>query len=166
MKDMKVTFVQINKENSSVFAELMQSYSKELDEHQNRNTDSGLLRKWTNSIIDKQFDEGRCLKLCCYNAEIIGFLYGKIDRSDDKGFKKVGYGNVLEFYVTPVHRIKSYGKTMYQYIERFFRKNGVKNIYLTADPVTGKPFWEAMGFVETGAVSPENKQAVYEKELF
>ncbi len=155
----------INSDDYTKFIELMLKYAKELDEHQNRNTDPEILKKWTGSIIRKQYEDGRYLKLCCYNSEIVGFIYGKIDKSDDKGFKKVGYGCIMELYVIPEQRRKGFGKAMYLEIEQFFRKNGVKSMYLTADPVTGKPFWEEMGFTSTGEISPDNNQQVYEKEL-
>lgn len=54
---------------------------------------------------------------------------------------------------------------MYRHLEEQFRRDGAKRMYLTADPVTGKPFWEALGFVNTGEQSPENKQDIYEKAL-
>jgi len=38
-------------------------------------------------------------------------------------------------------------------------------MYLTADPVTGRPFWEAIGFANTGECSPENQLFIYEKTV-
>ena len=35
----------------------------------------------------------------------------------------------------------------------------------TAGLVSGKPFWEALGFVNIGEKSPENKQDIYEKDV-
>ena len=43
--------------------------------------------------------------------------------------------------------------------------DGADKMYLTADPVTGRPFWEAMGFLATGERSPENKMEIYEKPV-
>ena len=54
---------------------------------------------------------------------------------------------------------------MLQRLESLFRERGVDRMYLTADPVTGRPFWEAMGFVCTGEISPENSLLIYEKSL-
>ncbi len=161
----KLKFTSVTEENSNDFHRLMQMYAKELDEHQNRNTDSEILKRWTNSIIEKQFDTARCLKLCYVQSSAIGFLYGRIDQPEDKGFKKVGFGYVMEFYVLPEYRRKGYGKQMFQYLEDYFKADHVKHMYLTADPVTGKPFWEALGFIRTGEISPENKQEVYEKPI-
>lgn len=159
----KLKFTSVTEENRMIFHRLMQMYAKELDQHQNRNTDVKILERWTNSIVEKQFDTARCLKLCYVQSEVIGFLYGKIDQPEDKGFKKVGYGYIMEFYVLPEYRRKGCGKQMFYYLENYFNANNIKQIYLTADPVTGKPFWETLGFASTGETSPENNQAVYEK---
>ena len=161
----KLKFKSVTEENSAAFHRLMQMYAKELDEHQSRNTDPEILKKWTNGIIQNQSDTTRYLKLCYVQSTAIGFLYGKIDRPEDKGFKKVGYGYVMEFYVLPEHRRKGFGRQMFRYLENRFRADRVRRMYLTADPVTGKPFWEALGFVRTGEISPENKQEIYEKAL-
>ena len=95
----------------------------------------------------------------------IGFLYGKIDHEDHKGFIKPGYGYIMEFYVKPDHRRKGYGKMMFKRLERLFHLDGAEMMYLTADPVTGKPFWEAQGFQNTMEKSPENQLYIYEKAL-
>jgi len=122
-----------------------------------------MLKSWTNSIIQKQFDGARYLKLCYVQSTAIGFFYAKIDQPEDKGYKKIGYEYVMEFYVLPECQRKGYGKLMFQHLEDFFKSNNVKRIYLTSDSVTGKPFWEAIGFAGTGEISPENDQEVYEK---
>lgn len=71
----------------------------------------------------------------------------------------------MEFYVIPELRRKGYGKLMFERIESLFRSHGALRMYLTADPVTGKPFWEALGFQRTGEISPENKLDIYEKAI-
>lgn len=156
-------FIEVNESNSMDFHRLMQMYAKELDENQNRCTDEKILAKWTDGIIAKQYETGRCLKLCCADDKLIGFLYGKIDQPEDRGFKKAGYGYVMEFYVQPQYRRNGWGRVMLDHLEGYFRKNGAEKMYLTADPVTGKPFWQAVGFVSTGEISPENNLPIYEK---
>ncbi len=163
MNDLK--FTAVTAENRAAFHELMQMYAKELDENQHRNTDSEQLRRWTDRIIETQYDIGRCLRLCCNASEAVGFLYGKIDQPDDKGYKRIGHGYVMEFYVLPEYRRKGHGREMLSHLESFFSENGIKQVYLTADPVTGKPFWEAMDYTATGESSPDNGQEIYEKTL-
>lgn len=158
-------FINIAEENSAEFHCLMQMYAKELDEHQNRNTDSEMLKKWTKKLIDKQRQPEMCLKLCVVNSETIGFLFGKIILPEDKDYKKVGCGYIMEFYVLPEYRRNGCGRQMYQFLENFFISKHIKQLYLTAGSVTGKLFWEKMGFILTGDISLDNKQEIYEKTI-
>lgn len=164
----KLTFVQLekgNEEHYRLFESLMIPYNKELDEHKNRRTPKDFLLRWTHSVLDMQGAYDRHLELCYDNENLIGFLYGKVDHEDHKGFIKQGYGYIMEFYVKPEFRRKGYGRAMFKRLEEHFASNGAKRMYLTADPVTGKPFWEAQGFANTGVQSPENGQDIYEKEI-
>ncbi len=165
----RLTFVQLyaeDKENCAIFKQLMWQYTKELDEHQNQITTIDFIEKWIKSIIQIQGDNDRHLELCYDDKMLIGFLYGKIDHPEHKGFIKVGYGYIMEFFVLPEHRRKGYGKEMFLHLEKLFKQNGAKRIYLTSDPITGNPFWESLGFLNTGEKSPENNQEIYEKQIF
>ena len=164
----KLTFVKITKEAEEkvkLFKELMLKYVKELDDHKSRHTPKEFLLKWIDGIIEMQGENGRYLELCYYGENLIGFLYGKIDKAHHKGFIKVGYGYIMEFFVLPEYRLKGYGKEMFLRLENLFKSEGAKQMYLTADPITGKPFWEALGFISTGEFSPENKLKIYEKKI-
>lgn len=160
----KLKFTNITQNDRNEFYHLMQMYARELDEHQNRNTDPEILKKWTYRIIEKQYDTTRpiYLKFCCIGSTVIGFFYGSVDKPDDKGFIKNGYGCILEFYIIPEFRRCGYGKEMFLYLRDMFIRDGIKMMYLTADPITGKPFWEALGFTCTGEICPDNNQMVYE----
>lgn len=163
---MQLTFKYVTDENSEIFHILMKNYAKELDKHQNRITDTAVLDKWTDSIISKSNDDTfRILRLCCIDDEAIGFLFAKIDQANDKGYKRTGQGYIMEFYVKPEYRRRGYGKIMLTHIEQFYRERGVAQKYLTADPVSGNPFWSALGFVSKGECSPDNGQEIYEKAL-
>ena len=140
-------------------------YNQELDEHKNRTTSMDFIVKWTHSILNMQGAYDRHLELCYDSENLIGFLYGNVDHEDHKGFVKPGYGYITELYVKPEFRKKGYGSAMFKRLEGHFASNGIKKMYLTADPVTGKPFWEAMEFVNTGIMSPENGQGIYEKAV-
>ena len=164
----QIKYVQVcadNEELCKAFKSLMIPYSAELDAHSDKPLPTELLLKWINSIIAMQGSRDRHLELCYVGDNLVGFLYGKIDHEDHKGFIKPGYGYIMEFYVCPQFRRKGYGKRMFLHMEHLFRNDGAKQMYLTADPVTGKPFWEAMGFANTGDQSPENQQDIYEKEI-
>ena len=164
----RLNFVQLyaeNEDNCAAFEQLMWQYAKELDRHQGRATPDDVTAKWIQSIIQIQGDSDRHLELCYNDKTLIGFLYGKIDRPEHRGFIKAGYGYIMEFFVLPEFRRKGYGKEMYLRLKTLFMKDGAKQIYLTSDPVTGKPFWESLGFVNTGERSPENGLEIYEKQL-
>ena len=148
-----------------VFETLMYGYIDELNEHSDRPLPKEFHLKWINSIIAMQGPTDRHLELCYIDGPPIGFLYGKIDREDHKGFIKPGYGYIMEFYVKPDHRRNGYGRMMFRHLEQLFRLDGAKMMYLTADPVTGKPFWEALGFQNTTEKSPENQLDIYERPL-
>ncbi len=164
----RLTYVKLdsqNKAHCSKFANLMRFYAKELDSHNNRITPDEVITKWIESIIKMQGDYDRYLKLCYDDQTLIGFLYGKVDKPEHKGYKKIGYGYIMEFFVLPKYRRKGYGRQMFYHLQKMFTNDGVSRMYLTADGVTGKPFWQSLGFMATGEISPENNQEIYEKEI-
>ena len=163
----KLKFADITKEDRNEFYRLMQMYARELDEHYDRNTEEEVLKNWTDTMLERQLDttRPRYLKFGYMQSDVIGFFYGDMDKAEDEGFKKIGYGCILEFYVLPEYRRCGYGKEMFLHLQNMFRKAGVKMMYLTADQITGKPFWEALGFTSTGEICPDNQQAVYERTV-
>ncbi len=161
----EIEFAKLNNDNISIFRNFMLLYAQELDRHQNRNTTEELVSKWSESIINLLGEKERFLELCTIDGTPIGFIYGKIDRPHHKGFIKTGSGYIMEFYILPKYRRKGFGTKMYYRLEELLRSCGARQIYLTADPVTGKPFWAYLGFVNKGEVSPENGLEIYEKEI-
>ncbi len=165
----ELTYLQLNSETENSikeeFKNLVLLYGAELDSHQNRTTPKEILSKWAYSMINIQGDNDRYLLLCYDGDNLIGFMYGKIDHPEHKGYIKVGYGYVMEFYVLPEFRRNGYGKQMYSYLEGLLISDGAKGLYLTSDPITGKPFWLACGYKSTGKKSPENNQEIYEKVI-
>lgn len=164
----QLQFVPLDKNNERAFPlllSLMIPYNKELDLHQNRQTSSEFIQKVTRGILDMQGAHDRHLELCYDGESLIGFLYGKVDHAEHKGYVKPGYGYIMEFYVKPEFRRKGYGEAMLAHLEALFASHGILQFYLTADPVTGKPFWTKMGFYGTQKISPENGLEIYEKEI-
>ncbi len=161
----KFSFIAINSDNSDEFIDFMHNYVKELDAHLNKSTSAEAVDRWIKSIINLQGEKGRYLEYCLVNERKIGFLYGKIDKAEHCGYKKPGYGYIMEFYVIPEFRLNGCGKQMLRRIEQLFSNEGVKRMYLTAVPVTGKPFWVKTGFVPTDEISPENNLQIYEKSI-
>lgn len=163
-----IEFVRVSAENAehhTVFESLMYEYIAEMNEHSERPLPEPFQQKWIDSILAMQGPKDRHLELCYIGKTPIGFLYGKIDHEDHKGFIKPGYGYIMEFYVNPLYRRKGYGRRMFNRLEQLFYHDGAERMYLTADPVTGKPFWEAMGFINTNERSPETQLYIYEKPI-
>ena len=154
-----------NTEACKIFETLMYAYIEEISEHTDFSLSQEFLEKWINSIISMQGPADRHLELCYVDEQPMGFLYGKVDHEDHNGYIKPGYGYIMEFYAKPSDRRQGYGRKMFYHLEGLFRTDGAKQMYLTADPVTGKPFWEAMGFRSTGERSPENQQFIYEQSI-
>lgn len=164
--DNQINYIRVSAENvdaCKLFSLLLHEYIQEMNKHSERPLPEQFVQKWCNSILSMQGPSDRHLELCYADKVPIGFLYGKVDHKDHAGFVKPGYGYIMEFYVRPEHRRMGFGKMMFLHLERLFRIDGAEMMYLTADPVTGKPFWEAIGFVNTKEMSPENKLYIYEK---
>ena len=137
----------------------MVEYVAETDLHQNIITPSEIIPKITKSMIDK-IDENRLLQIVYVENKPIAFCYAKIDRIGDKGDIRPDWGYIMEFFVKKAHRRKGIGKKLVEQSESFFKEKGVKNIWLTADAVTGIPFWLANGYSDTGETSSENNQKI------
>ena len=146
----RLEYVQLYEDNTlgcRCFSDLMHSYINEMNQHSHRPLPEEFQQRWIDSIIRMQGPEDRHLELCAMDGEWIGFLYGKVDHPEHKGFIKPGYGYIMEFYVRPEYRRKGFGRLMFARMEALFRLDGAKRMYLTADPVTGRPFWEAVALV-------------------
>lgn len=154
-----------NPEHRALFDELVLPYITEIESHNDRHPDNETLHKIANWIFG-QIDVGeRFFEVAFDGDEAIGFVFAAIDREGDEGFVKPGYGFVREFGVKAERRHNGYGGAIYAHAERILSERGVTRMYLTADPVTGRPFWEAMGFAATGEISPVNKLEIYEKDV-
>ena len=135
----QIKYVQLtadSKENCETFTSLMYEYVHEMNEHDGHPLPENLLQKWIKSIIAMQCPADRHLELCYDDGMLVGFLYGKIDHENHKGFIKPGYGYIMEFYVKPECRRKGCGRSMYKHLEKLFRDNGADMMYLTDDSVT------------------------------
>ena len=166
MTNNSMNFVRLKKDdiaNCEIFRDLMHSYTDELEEHNSKDTPKEIIEKWINSIIDKLDESGRYIELCYANNDLIGFLFGKVDQPHHKGYEKIGYGYIMEFFVLKQHRRKKYGSLMFLRLQELFKNDGINKLYLTADPITGVPFWESLGFTRTDEILPENNLYIYEK---
>lgn len=172
-KTQDLLFIQLQKGNEDHYRtllSLMEAYNRELREHRPDYpiTEENVAQA-TRSMLAMQQDADRHLEIC-YDRENggqpIGFLYGKIDHKSHKGFVKPGYGYIMEFYVQPAYRRMGCGKAMFQRLEGLFAVDGATRMYLNAAPVTGVPFWTAIGFTPTDEIQPHNHMIIYEKEIY
>lgn len=163
MNKLEFVTVKNKKKYRKLLESIMFPYCRELDSNVGRETPELMLKRFIASIVSMSEDKDRFVELCYLGKDLIGFAYGKIDREEHRGYVRPGWGYVMEFYVKPEYRRNGYGKEMYNHLENIFKSNGVSNIWLTADPVTGEPFWSALGFTNSGEKSPENNLSIFEK---
>ena len=72
--------------------------------------------------------------------EILGFASISAPSHDffDIPYK---YGSINDFYISPKHRRRGYGRILNNYIEEIFIDNRITSVLLYPDPVYGIPFW-------------------------
>lgn len=160
-------YIVINKTNFSycvMLNELMLEYISETDLHSGTSTPKEIIPKIIKSMIEK-IDENRFLQIVLVDGEPAGFCYAKIDRMGDKGDIRPGWGYIMEFFVRKPHRRRGIGRELVRHCENFFSVRKVKNVWLTADAVTGIPFWKAVGYSDTGEISKENNQNIFIKSI-
>ena len=75
------------------------------------------------------------------------------------------YGEVKDFYISPKHRRKGYGRILNHHIEKIFDENGANTVLLSPDPISGIDFWKAMGYCDTGIHQGWGRHLVYVKHL-
>ena len=165
MNELKFVTVKNKRKYHKLLESIMLPYCQELDRNVGRETPEEMLKKFIASIVDIAEDKDRFVELCYLGEYLIGFVYGKIDREEHRGYVRPSWGYVMEFYIKPEYRRNGYGRENYKHLENIFKSKGVSNIWLTADPVTGEPFWSSVGFTNSGEKSPENNLYIYEKEV-
>lgn len=96
--------------------------------------------------------------------ELIGFAL--IDTaSTDVVAIPYSYGAVNDFYISPKHRRKGYGRILNSHIESIYKADGTNTVLLSPDPVSGIDFWKAMGYCDTGLHQGWGRHFVYIKHL-
>lgn len=165
MSKLKFVTVKNKRKYNKLLESIMLPYCQELDSNVGRETPEVTLKRFIASIVSISEDKDRFVELCYLGEDLIGFAYGKIDREEHRGYVRPGWGYGMEFYVKPEYRRNGYGREIYKHLEGIFKSKGISNIWLTADPVTGEPFWSAIGFTNSGVKSPENNLYIYEKEV-
>ena len=96
----QLKFLCVTQDNAQLcadFSALMFPYSEELDEDLDEKLPAEILQKWIDSILRMQGDSDRHLELCYDGDALIGFLYGKVDHPEHRGYIKPGTGTSWSF---------------------------------------------------------------------
>ena len=125
-------------------------------------------------VTDAQADElaremagdiryGVPLELLWLHGHAVGFIDYQIDRPGGSWCFHPGRGCIRECYLLPEVRGCGLGRQMAQRAERRLRRRGARRVYLTAD--TAAPFWQALGYADSGRVNEKNDLHEWEKDL-
>ncbi len=166
---MDISFTHITKENISKFKNLRKIYAKyKIQTLRNHGEIPGNIKMFYNlfdGIISRVSDSGSdCFIVMQLEKELIGFA-SISTASEDVVNIPYPYGAVNDFYISPKHRRKGFGRILNDYIENFFIENGTKTVLLFPDPVFGILFWNAMGYIDTGIHHGWGHFLVYRKHI-
>ena len=164
-----ITFTSITAENIDQFRKLRKLYVnykiKTLRNHGETPGSKKVFFKLFYDLISRVSDSDSDYFLVIRSGkEIIGFTSISTSSQDffDIPYK---YGSVNDFYISPKHRRKGYGRILNGYIENIFKNNGAETVMLFPDPVYGIPFWKSMGYSDTGFHQGWGHYLVYCKHL-
>ena len=162
-------FTNITKDNISQYRKLRKIFAKyKIQTLRNHGESPGKRKMFYDlfdGIIEKASDSNSDYFVVMHSQkELIGFASISEAASDivDIPF---GYGSVNDFYISPKHRRKGYGRILNNHIEKILRDKGTSTVLLYPDPVNGIPFWKAVGYQNTGINQAWGHYLVYCKHL-
>lgn len=164
-----LTFTNITKENISSYKKLRQIFVKykmqTLRNHGEMPGSKKMFYELFDSIIsDSSFSNSDYFIVMKSAKELIGFASISITSTNVVDIP-YPYGEVKDFYISPKHRRKGYGRILNHHIEKIFDENGTNTILLSPDPICGIDFWKAMGYYDTGIHQGWGRHLVYVKHL-
>ena len=83
----------------------------------------------------------------------LGTVYGLLEK---------GYETIMGF---PAFRRKGLGTAFSRHIEEVLYGDGARKTYICPDAVTGKPFWKANGYTDSGKIDPDEHKPIYIKQM-
>ena len=163
------TFTNITKENICNYSHLRKIFAKykihTLCNHGETPGNKKMFYNLFDAIISRASDsDSDCFVLMQSGKEIIGFASISTVAFDIVSIP-YNYGTVNDFYISPKHRRKGYGRILNSYIEKIFRDSETATVLLYPDPVHGIPFWRAMGYCDTGIHQGWGRYLVYVKHI-
>lgn len=164
-----LTFINITKENISNYKKLRKTYAKyKIKSLRNQGEMPGnkkMFYELFDSIIsNSSFSNSDYFIVMKTEKELIGFASISTSSTDVVDIP-YPYGKVKDFYISPKHRRKGYGRILNHHIEKVFDENGTNTVLLSPDPISGIDFWKAMGYCDTGIYQGWGRHFVYIKHI-
>ena len=167
----ELNYVQINKDNKNQINLLLSMwipYSREMeinkdDNELQKDLDNNLVKDAMQRVNIQGNRNDMHFELCFEGDELIGFALFAVDLGGIRGILEGGYGYIMEYYIRKECRRKGYATKMFVHIIDIFKNHGSEKIYLTPDSVSGIPFWNEMGFEDSGKIDPDNKMPIFIK---
>lgn len=97
-----------------------------------------VLGQWEKGVIR--------IDLCMAKGAAVGFAIYQIDAPESDWCKRLGWGFIREFYVSPESRRKGCGSAMAAHAIAALADMGAAQIYLTSDDAIA--FWTSCGFAD------------------
>lgn len=165
----KLVFTNITKENIKQYKKLRKIFVRykiqTLRNHGESPDNKKIFYKLFDSIIETASeDKSKHFIVMRSGEEIIGFASISTSAADIIDIP-YSYGTVNDFYISPKHRLKGYGRILNDYIENIFYAGKTTTILLYPDPVNGIPFWKAVGYRDTGINQGWGHYLVFLKHL-
>ncbi|MBR3869087.1 MAG: GNAT family N-acetyltransferase [Clostridia bacterium] len=139
-----INFTSITAENINQFRNLRKIFAKykiqTLRNHGEAPGNRKMFFKLFDDLISRVSDSDSDYFIVMQSGEkLIGFTSISTSSKDffDIPYK---YGSVNDFYISPKHRRKGYGRILNGHIENIFNDNGTGTVMLFPDPVYGIPF--------------------------
>ncbi len=153
-KNTKIVFTSITNENISRYNKLKKIFVKykmqTLRNHGESPSGKKMFYNLFNGIISRASDSDSDYFIVMLSGkELLGFASISTVAADIIDIPYI-YGTVNDFYISPKHRRKGYGRILNEYIENIFKDNQTATVLLYPDPVCGIPFWKAVEYRDTG----------------
>lgn len=163
------TFTSITKNNINQHRKLRKIFAKyKIQTLRNHGEDPGGRKMFYNLfdgiILRASESDSDYFVVMKSGKEILGFASISTIASDIVSIP-YSYGTVNDFYISPKHRRKGYGRILNNNIEIILRANNTSTVLLYPDPVYGIPFWKAVGYQNTGINQAWGHYLVYSKHL-
>jgi len=163
------TFTSVTQENISQYKKLRKIYAKykilTLRNHGEAPGGKKMFYNLFNGIISRaSVSDSDYFIVMQFGKELLGFASISTVAADIIDIP-YSYGTVNDFYISPKHRRKGYGRILNEYIENIFKDKQTATVFLYPDPVCGIPFWKAVEYRDTGINQAWGHFLVYCKHL-